>query len=405
MRAIGTARSASLLDSDGALGVALHRARTVMSEHAIVDARFMSRALEIAEYGSGQVAPNPKVGAVIVRDGVIVGEGWHASYGGAHAEVAALMVAGEAARGATAYVTLEPCNHHGKTAPCTDALIAAGVRRVVYAVADPNPVARGGAEQLRAHGVEVTSEVMRDEACELNAPFFFATRTESRPFVTLKLAVSIDGAIVDTRRVRGWLTGPESRCEVHRMRSEADAIAVGINTVLVDDPVLTVREVARPRVAPVRVVFDRHARLPTKSALATSSTLVPVIVIVDPAHIGASANLAQLGISVIEASSLHEALQALRNRNVRHLLVEGGAGLASAFLAAGLLDRLVIFQAPVILGAGALAAFAAFSPQSATVAPTFRVVSRAVFGQDLKTVYAVSHVDSGDEAPDVHRTR
>ena len=164
-------------------------------------------------------------------------------------------------------------------------------------------------------------------------------------------------------------------------------------------------EVARPRVAPVRVVFDRQARLPTSSALAVSSQVVPVIVIVDPAHIGASATLAQLGIGVISASSLHDALFALRNRDVRHLLVEGGAGLASAFLSAGLLDRLVIFQAPVILGAGALAAFAAFSPQSTAVAPKLRVVSRAVFGQDLKTVYAVSHVDFGDEAPDVHRTR
>ena len=376
-----------------------------MSANAVVDARFMSRALEIAAYGAGQVAPNPKVGAVIVRDDAIVGEGWHAMFGGAHAEIAALTAAGEAARGAVAYVTLEPCNHHGKTPPCCDALIAAGVRRVVFAIADPNPVAGGGAEHLRAHGIEVMSDVMRDEATELNAPFLFAASASERPFVTLKLAISIDGAIVDAHRACRWLTGPESRREVHRMRSDADAIAVGINTALSDDPALTVREVAPPRVAPLRIVFDRRARLPTSSVLATSAKDVPVLIVVDPAHANASANLARQGVGVIEASTLRHALRSLRHRAVHHLLVEGGAGLASAFLADGFVDRLVIFQAPVVLGAGALAAFAAFPAQSAAIAPTFRVVSRAVFGRDLKTVYAISQTDFGDVAAHVHGTR
>lgn len=374
-------------------------------DNAVADARFMSRALEIAEFGAGQVSPNPKVGAVIVRDGVIVGEGWHAMYGGAHAEVAALTAAGDAAHGATAYVTLEPCNHHGKTPPCADALIAAGVRRVVFAVADPNPIAGGGAEHLRAHGVEVMRDVMREEASELIAPFLFAERNTDRPFVTLKLAVSIDGAIVGAHRARGWLTGPASRHEVHRMRSESDAIAVGINTALADDPALTVREVAPPRVAPLRIVFDRQARLPKSSVLAMSAHDTPVLLVIDPAHTNASASLAQQGVGVIAAGTLREALLSLRHRAVRHLLVEGGAGLASAFLAAGFVDRLVIFQTPVVLGAGALTAFAAFSMQSAAVAPTFHVVSRTAFGDDLKTVYAVSHTEFGDVVPHVHGTR
>ncbi|MCC6429651.1 MAG: bifunctional diaminohydroxyphosphoribosylaminopyrimidine deaminase/5-amino-6-(5-phosphoribosylamino)uracil reductase RibD [Gemmatimonadaceae bacterium] len=354
------------------------------------DGRFMLRALELARRGHGQVAPNPLVGAVVVRDGVVVGEGWHAQYGLEHAEVMALRAAGPLAQGSTVYVTLEPCNHHGKTPPCAEALLSAGVSRVVYAVADPNPVAAGGAARLAASGVRITEGVGAANAREENAPFLFAATRTDRPFVSLKLAVSVDGALVDASRARGWLTGPEARREVHRLRAQADAIAVGIGTAIADDPALTVREVPPPRVPPRRVVFDRHARLPLTSALAQTAHRVPVTVVTDGSNRAGEAILADAGVSVMRSPSLDEALRQLRAEGVRHLLVEGGATLGSAFLAAGLLDRLIIFQAPVILGAGALPAFAALPSRAAVSAPRMRIVARRELGADLMTTYAVS---------------
>ena len=227
----------------------------------------MRRALTLARRGWGRTAPNPMVGAVVAQDGATVGEGWHREYGGPHAEVHALAQAGERARGATAYVTLEPCAHHGKTPPCVDALIAAGVARVVVAVRDPNPVAAGGVARLRAAGIVVDEDVETAAARELNAPFLHAARGGDRPWITLKLALSLDGAIADHTRGPGWLTGPVSRRAVHRMRAGSDAIAVGIGTALADDPSLTVREGPAPRRAPIRVVFDRRLRLPIASRL------------------------------------------------------------------------------------------------------------------------------------------
>ena len=237
---------------------------------ALTDAGHMRRALELARRGWGQTAPNPMVGAVVVRDGAIVGEGWHARWGERHAEPAALAAAGERARGATVYVTLEPCTHRGKTPPCTDALIAAGVSRVVVAARDTNPLAAGGLARLQQAGIATTAGVEEADARELNAPFLFAQHAD-RPWVTLKLAVSLDGAIADAGRTRGWLTGPESRGEVHRLRAGSDAVAVGIGTALADDPALTVREAAAPRVPPLRVVFDRTGRLPPDGVLARSA--------------------------------------------------------------------------------------------------------------------------------------
>src|SRR6187551_1305855 len=235
------------------------------------DGAWMRRALALAERGWGQTAPNPMVGAVVVRDSAVVGEGWHAHYGGPHAEVEALRAAGEHARGATLYVSLEPCNHFGKTPPCTDAILAAGVHRVVAACADPSPVARGGADRLREAGLEVTLGLEEAAARELNAAFFHALSSD-RPFVQLKLALSLDGALADHSRQPGWLTGELARREVHRMRAGSDAVAVGIGTVLADDPELTVRHASPPRVAPIRVVFDTSARLPRTSKLAQTAS-------------------------------------------------------------------------------------------------------------------------------------
>jgi diaminohydroxyphosphoribosylaminopyrimidine deaminase/5-amino-6-(5-phosphoribosylamino)uracil reductase len=376
----------------------------ITADEQSIDDAFMRRALLLAARGAGHVAPNPMVGALVVREGAVVGEGWHAQFGGPHAEVVALAAAGAAAKGATVYVTLEPCAHHGKTPPCTGALLASGVTRVVFAAADPNPVAAGGAQWLRDAGVSVQGGVLREEAEELMAPFLHVARGAVRPFVTLKLALSIDGAIVGAGR-RGWLTGAESRRAVHELRALADAVAVGIGTVLADDPALTVREGAAPRVAPVRVVFDRQARLPVESVLARTVVDVPVVVLTDGSHPVGEAQLRERGVEVVPVGTVSEALAFLRKRGVQHLLVEGGATLATALLEAKHVDRLITFQAPVILGAGALAAFATLPGQESDQATRLRVVARRELGDDLMTTYAITHAISGECAADVHGAR
>ena len=347
----------------------------------------MRRALTLAARGWGQVSPNPMVGAVVVADGEIVGEGYHARYGEAHAEVVALGRAGAKARGATVYVTLEPCAHHGKTPPCVDALLQAGVRRVVLAVRDPHPTAAGGAERLRAAGAEVEIGVCENEARELNAAFLHAV-TSDRPFVTLKLAVSIDAAIADHARHPGWITSEPTRAEVHRMRANSDAIAVGMGTVLSDDPALTVRDAGAPRVAPLRVVFSRTGRLPLTSKLARSAHDVPVVVFANDPDSAYEYNLRGLDVDVANAATLGDALRELRTRGLHSLLVEGGARLAGALLSDALVDRLVVMQAPVILGAGSLNAFQFAGARLAAEAPRLRVVRRQSFGDDLMSVYA-----------------
>lgn len=355
----------------------------------------MRRALALAERGRGQVSPNPLVGAVIVHNQSVVGEGWHAHYGGPHAEVMALQAAGARARGATAYVTLEPCNHTGKTPPCTEALIAAGVARVVFAVADPNVKAAGGAARLQQAGIHTVYGVLAEEAGELNAPFLFVARGATRPWVTLKLALSIDGAIADFTREPGWITGDGARRAVHRLRASTNAVAVGIGTAMADDPLLTVRHGRAPRVAPARIVFDRQARLKLSSRLVRSIADAPVIVVVnetpvDPAERSRREALRTAGVTLLPAKALVGALQALHAQGVHHLLVEGGAGLASSLVGTNLVDRLVIIQGPVILGGGALPAFAALPRQTVAQAARWRVIARRSFGDDLMTTYAVS---------------
>ena len=344
----------------------------------------MRRALVLARRGWGQTAPNPMVGAVVVRDGVIVGEGFHARYGEAHAEAVALAAAGEVAHGATVFVTLEPCNHQGHTPPCVDALIAAGVTRVVAAMPDPNPLAQGGAARLRAAGITVEFGVEEVAARELNAAFVFAASGATRPWVTIKIAVSLDGAIADASRTQRWLTGSKARREVHRLRAAHDAVAVGIGTVLADNPQLTVRQGKRPRVAPLRVVFDREARMPITSKLVRSARRTPTILFAEHPDGARAAALSKSGVQVETVSGLGAALQLLRGKGVQALLVEGGAGLAGAFLEADLADRLIIFQAPVLLGAGALPAFG-----TAPGIERLRLVDRQEFDEDLMSVYAL----------------
>jgi diaminohydroxyphosphoribosylaminopyrimidine deaminase/5-amino-6-(5-phosphoribosylamino)uracil reductase len=355
------------------------------------DRAYMRRALDLAQRGWGQTAPNPMVGAVVVRDGTVVGEGFHARYGEDHAEVVALRAAGNRAHGATLYVTLEPCAHSGKTPPCTDAVIGSGIARVVIATLDPNPEAAGGATRLRARGIQVDVGIGAEDARELNASFFHAHES-TRPWIVLKLAMSLDGAIADAARTRGtagnWLSGSESRREVHRMRAGADAIAVGVGTVLADDPMLTVREGPPPRVAPRRIVFDSELRTPIGAALVRSARVTPTTIVARRADHARRTALEALGVHVSIHDSLRDALVALASTGVRSLLVEGGARFAGSLLEQKLVDRLVIFQAPVVLGAGALNAFAHLSATTAASLGRLRIVERAPYGDDLKTTYA-----------------
>ena len=348
----------------------------------------MDEALSLARRGWGQTSPNPLVGAVIYKDNEKIAEGFHARFGEAHAEAAAIAAAAHRARGGTLYVTLEPCAHHGKTAPCTDAVIAAGISRVVFAVADPNPVAQGGAAKLRAAGITVDMGVRENQARELNASFFNSMKSD-RPWVTLKLALSLDGAITGAERLTGWLTGEKSRAEVQSMRAASDAIAIGVQTALADNPQLTARTDPPPRIAPLRVVFDRSARLSSQSTLVKTARETPTVVVTTPT-IRMPADLERAGVEQIGANDLHDALAQLKQRGVLSLMVEGGAGLAASFLAADYVDRLVIFRAPVILGAGALGAFSAIASQENEHAPRFKLLDTRALGDDVMSTYAVS---------------
>lgn len=348
----------------------------------------MRRALHLARRGWGQTSPNPMVGAVIVRDGAIVGEGYHARYGAGHAEAAALVAAGDAARGATLYVTLEPCTHQGKQPPCAPAVIASGVARVVIATLDPNPVAAGGVRMLRAAGAKVEIGICEAQARELNAPFFHRL-TADRPWLMLKLAVSLDGAIADAARSPGWLSGEESRREVHQQRAGSDAIAAGVGTVLADDPLLTVRGTIRPRIAPRRVIFDRGARLPLDSRIMRSVGEVPVSVVTDGSAPAREEALERAGARIVRADGTAAALRALKAEGIESLYVEGGAGLAGSLLEEKLVDRLIIFRAPIVLGAGSLRAFEGAASFTLDAAPRFRIVRRRALGEDDMTIYAL----------------
>lgn len=324
---------------------------------SVTDETFMRRALELAAKARGLTSPNPMVGAVVVREGEVVGEGFHARAGAPHAEVEALRAAGTRARGATLYVTLEPCNHHGRTAPCVPVVQQAGVRRVVAALADPNPfVAGGGAEALRAAGVAVESGLLADEAAAQNRVFLTAMR-ERRPHVTLKAGMTADGKIADVHGGARWITGEAARAEAHQQRSEADAIVVGITTVLRDDPALTVR-LARPWPRePYRVVLDTSARTPPGARLITGATASrAIIAVADGAPAARVADLEGAGADVLRCPTrdgrvaIDAVLAALFERDVRAVLLEGGGEIHAAFLEAGLVDRVTLFVAPLLLG-------------------------------------------------------
>lgn len=353
------------------------------------DAEFMRRALALAQQGWGQTAPNPMVGAVVVRDGVVVGEGYHARYGDAHAEALALRAAGEKARGATMYVTLEPCNHYGKQPPCTEAILQARMKRVVIATADPTALAGGGARHLSDYGVEIKFGVEEAAALELNAPFFFAAKETRRPWVTLKLALSRNGKMNDPSGEQRWISNEQSRAEVHRIRANVDAIAVGVGTVRADNPELTVRGPIKPRVSPMRVIFDRSAETPLDTRLVTTARETPTVVFAHRPPVTRLAALHNAGVDVFEAEDLPQALEALRGFDVQHLLVEGGARLASEFLRQKLVDRLIIFRSPTDLDDNALSPFANLNGDYRDWLSSLPVVRRVEFGEDVMSAYAL----------------
>ena len=302
----------------------------------------MRRAIELAARGLATTLPNPVVGCVLLSpQGETVGEGWHERPGGPHAEVNALADAGPRARGATALVSLEPCAHTGRTGPCADALLAAGVRRVLIAVPDPWPKAAGGADRLRAAGVEVVMGVLAEEATTGNEPWLTATRL-GRPFVTWKLAASLDGRVAAADGSSRWITGAAARQDVHRLRAEVDTMLVGVGTVLADDPHLTVRDQeGRPLGRqPLRVVVDSAGRTPAGARVRDQAA---------PTWI---ATAAELGTDPAGRVDLRSLLARLYEQERRHVLLEGGPRLAGAMVEAGLVDRVVAYLAPVLLGAG-----------------------------------------------------
>lgn len=322
------------------------------------DAEIMARALALAR--KGDPSPNPHVGCIIARPESdsyeILAEAFHEAAGQDHAEVAALRIAGEAARGATAYVTLEPCNHQGRTPPCVEALVQAGIRRVVIGCSDPNPHVPGrGAEYLREHGVDVQIGVLEREAQEL-IEGFTQFITTGHAFLALKLALSLDGRIATRTGASKWITCSESRAYSHELRSRHDAVMVGINTVLADDPRLTVRATAGRN--PIRIIVDSKLRLPVDRKLVKTANEIPTCVLTteaaDPSHVE---GLEKLGLSIIIVPATAEgrcdmraALRELAKREVVSVLCEGGAELAGSLLAAQHVDRLHAFVAPLLLG-------------------------------------------------------
>lgn len=348
----------------------------------------MQRALRLAARGWGRVHPNPMVGALVVRDGEVIAEGWHQEYGGPHAEVHALRAAGGRARGATLFVTLEPCSHHGKTPPCTDAILAAGIARVVIGAADPHPEARGGAARLRASGVEVVEGVEAQAARAQNAAFFH-WQEHATPFVALKLALSLDGAIARRGGERTLITGDAARAEANRLRAGFDAVLVGGNTARLDDPLLTVRGAA-VRVPPQRVVLDSGARLDPAGRLARSVADAPLLVLVagdaPPERVralqaaGALVLPVERGPGGLDAGAV---LEALARQGIRSVFAEGGAAVARALLGAGLVHRLYLFLAPRILGAGAVRPFEGWTDAPAS---GWRLVEQARYEDDTLVV-------------------
>ena len=357
----------------------------------------MRAALALARRGLGAVWPNPSVGCVIVNDGRVVGRGWTQPGGRPHGETEALRRAGEAARGAVAHVSLEPCCHWGQTPPCVDALIAAGVRRVVVALEDPDPrVAGEGLRRLRAAGLDVEVGLCAEEAAEVNAGFLSRLRL-GRPLVTFKLATSLDGRIAVATGESQWITGPPARDRAHALRASHDAIMVGTGTVVADDPQLTCRLPGLGHRSPVRVVIDRHLRISPASRIIADAPRVPTWVLtLRSADPGRRAMFLANRVTLIDVDDdgegqidLAAALGALGDRGITRLLVEGGARLAAAFFRARLIDRLVWVHAPLVIGGDGIPAIAGFDLAALADGRAFERLSTETIGDDVLTTFRV----------------
>ncbi|SMB81526.1 diaminohydroxyphosphoribosylaminopyrimidine deaminase [Deinococcus hopiensis KR-140] len=339
------------------------------------DEVFMHRALGLAAHGLGRTAPNPPVGCVIVQGEQVVGEGFHPQAGQPHAEVFALRQAGDRAKGATAYVTLEPCSHSGRTPPCASALVAAGVSRVVIAALDPNPQVSGrGAERLRAAGIPVTLGVMTDEAVKQQAGFRSLT-VRGQPWVVYKYAMTLDGRTAAVSGDSRWVSGEAARALVHGWRDHLDAIAVGSGTLITDDPLLTAREVPGGR-DPRPVIFDRRGRTPLAARAVRPGAVLVTAPETETSHLEAA------GVHIVRAHDLPGAMTGLGALGITTLLLEGGATLAGAFLAADLIDEVRVFVAPKLLGLGQ-SSLAAPHPTTMGQARDLTDVNVTPVGQDV----------------------
>jgi len=358
------------------------------------DRRFMQLALALGRRGLGRTWPNPAVGAVVVKDGVIVGRGWTQPGGRPHAEPEALKRAADAARGATLYVTLEPCSHFGKSPPCADAIVAAGIVRVAASIEDPNPeVAGRGFAKLRAAGIAVDVGLGAAEATHDHAGHIRRIR-DKRPHVILKLAVSVDDKIAGAAGKTVSITGEAARTRVHLLRAQSDAILVGIGTVLADDPLLTCRLPGMEARSPVRVVLDRALRISGSSRLVHSARQTPLWVMAsETAEAAAATRLGAAGAQVMRVHAtahgldLPAVLHALSDRGITRLMVEGGARVASSFVAAGLVDEIWLLRGPDTIGADGVPALDAMPLPAVTQSPAFKVRASETLGKDTLTIY------------------
>jgi diaminohydroxyphosphoribosylaminopyrimidine deaminase/5-amino-6-(5-phosphoribosylamino)uracil reductase len=365
-------------------------------ESKAAEQRFMQLALTLGRRGQGRTWPNPAVGAVVVKDGAIVGRGWTQPGGRPHAEPEALSRAGEAARGATLYVTLEPCSHIGKSPPCVDAIVAAGIARVVSAIEDPNPeVAGQGHAKLRAAGIAVDIGLGAAEAARDHAGHFRRVR-DKRPHVILKLAVSSDDKIAAAGRKPVAISGEAAKARVHLLRAQCDAVLVGIGTVQADDPLLTCRLPGMAARSPVRAVLDRSLRIPGSSRLVQTARETPLWVMTSNlAEAAAAMKLGAAGAQVIRLAAaktppgldLGSVLRTLSEKGITRLLVEGGARVASSFVAAGLVDEAWLLRGADPIGADGVAALEALPLTSITQSPNFRVRASESLQKDTLTIY------------------
>lgn len=363
----------------------------------------MDLARRLAERGRLTVAPNPLVGAVVVRDGEVVGEGWHARAGQAHAEVRALEAAGSKARGATLFVTLEPCNHHGRTPPCVEAVRRAGISRVVVGVRDDNPLMRGrSVAMLREAGIEV--EVLQDAAVEAQNEQYLHRMRTGRPFVHVKLATTLDGRIAASGGDSKWVTGEAARRRAHELRAEAGAVLVGAGTVRADDPNLTARDLADEPPTVTRAVLDPRLTLDPESDLVRSANDAPVVVFANAESLDGREK-ALGGVEVVAAPAsgdgldLGFVLDELGRRGARGVLVEGGGETATRFVERGLADKLTLFYAPKLVGSDGVPMIGALRTTRMAEALRFRVTAVERVGEDV----AVTLYPSGGEEDDVHR--